>query len=180
MQPLNLRPFNLPAMPFVYRERHDGWQRSIAGREFGVRATRARSSAPVRHAVWRTFVVMNGSGRCRGLRRDMLTCLLAAVLLGIILPAPAAHALLDEQAQKEGRAEATGADPSEQTLGVYITSLRDFDVAGDSFGADYWVWSVHPPETDPLDAIEFVNAKQVDIRLDRTTERSEGFWSRQK
>jgi hypothetical protein len=58
--------------------------------------------------------------------------------------------------------------------------LRDFDVAGDSFGVDYWIWSVHPPETDPLESVEFVNAKQVDLRLDRTAGRSEGLWSRQK
>jgi hypothetical protein len=73
--------------------------------------------------------MVNGLGRWWGLRRAMLMCSLAAVLLGIILPAQAAHALLDEQ--KDGRA-----DPSEQTLGIYITSLRDFDVAGDSFGVD--------------------------------------------
>jgi hypothetical protein len=87
----------------------------------------------------------------------MLTFLLAIVVLCLILPAPAAHALLDKQAQQDGHA-----DPSEQTQGVYITSLRDFDVADGSFGVDYWIWSVHPPETDPLDDVEFVNAKQVD------------------
>ncbi len=58
--------------------------------------------------------------------------------------------------------------------------MRDFDVAGDSFGVDYWLWSVHPPETDPLGEVEFVNAKQVDIRLDRTAGRGEGSWSSQK
>jgi hypothetical protein len=117
--------------------------------------------------------MVNGLGRWWGILRAMLMCSLAALLLGMIFPAQAAHALLDEQ--KDGRA-----DPSEQTLGVYITSLRDFDVAGDSFGVDYWIWSVHPPETDPLESVEFVNAKQVDLRLDRTTGRSEGLWSRQK
>lgn len=123
---------------------------------------------------------MNGVGRCHGVRRGMLTCLLAAVLLSLILPAPVAHALLDDQAQDDSPSDAAGGTPSERTMGIYITSLHDFDVADRSFGVDYWLWSVHPPGDDPLGHVEFVNAKQVDIRLDRTVERSEGYWSRQK
>lgn len=65
-------------------------------------------------------------------------------------------------------------------MGIYITSLHDFDAGDDSFGADYWLWSVHPPETSPLDTVEYVNAKQVDIRLARTVPRKEERWSRQK
>ena len=110
----------------------------------------------------------------------MLTFFLAVILLSLILPAPTAHALLDEQTRDDGPADATEADPTAQTMGIYITSLRDFDVADDSFGVDYWLWSGHPPETDPLGHVEFVNAKQVDIRLDRVAERSEEYWSRQK
>ena len=124
--------------------------------------------------------MMNGFGRRRGVRRAMLTFFLAVILLSLILPAPTAHALLDEQTRDDGPADATEADPTAQTMGIYITSLRDFDVADDSFGVDYWLWSVHPPETDPLGHVEFVNAKQVDIRLDRVAERSEEYWSRQK
>ncbi len=65
-------------------------------------------------------------------------------------------------------------------VGVYITSLRDFDTAGDSFGEDYWVWSVHPPELDPLEDVEFVDAKQIESRLDKTSERGNVLWSRSK
>jgi hypothetical protein len=110
----------------------------------------------------------------------MLAFFLAVILLSLILPAPTAHALLDEQKRDDGPADATGAGPTAQTMGIYITSLRDFDVSDDSFGVDYWLWGVHPPETDPLGHVEFVNAKQVDIRLDRVAERGEGSWSRQK
>jgi hypothetical protein len=124
--------------------------------------------------------MMNGFRLRRGVRRAMLAFFLAVVLLSLILPAPMAHALLDEQKRDDGPADATGAGPTAQTMGIYITSLRDFDVSDDSFGVDYWLWSVHPPETDPLGHVEFVNAKQVDIRLDRVAERSEGSWSRQK
>ena len=124
--------------------------------------------------------MLNGFGRCRSPRCWLLTCFLAVVLLGLMLPAPEAYALLDGQAQDDGLADATGSNPGGRTLGIYITSLRDFDVTNDSFGVDYWLWSVHPPGTDPLEDVEFVNAKQVDIRLDRTAERSGVSWSRQK
>ena len=85
------------------------------------------------------------------------------------------YALTDDQAR-----DASPADPGGRTVGIYITSLRDFDVADRSFGADFWLWSVHPPGTDPLGGMEFVNAKEVDIRLDRASGRSEGDWSREK
>ena len=110
----------------------------------------------------------------------MLACFLAVVLLGLMLPAPVAHALLARQARDDRLADETGANPSERTLGIYITSLRDFNVTNDSFGADYWLWSVHPPGANPLDDVEFVNAKQVDTRLGRTARRRNVSWSRQK
>ena len=46
-------------------------------------------------------------------------------------------------------------------IGIFITSLHDLDVAGGSFGVDYWVWSVHPPELNPLETLEFYNAKEA-------------------
>lgn len=79
------------------------------------------------------------------------------------------------------RAAWAAQERDEGTIGVYVTSLRDFDTAGDSFGIDYWMWSIHPPGTDPLDGVEFVNAKQVeDIRLNRTIEQDGVAWSRRK
>lgn len=58
--------------------------------------------------------------------------------------------------------------------------MRDLDPVGDSFGIDFWVWSVHPPGDNPLDNLEFVNAKQIESRLERTTERDDREWSRLK
>lgn len=75
--------------------------------------------------------------------------------------------------------EAAGAEPV-TPVGVYITALHDFDTAGDSFGVDYWIWSVHPPELDPLNSVEFVNAEQIESRLDQTSERGDMVWSRSK
>ena len=113
----------------------------------------------------------------------MLMLSLAVTLLSLTLPAPVALALLDDQARDGGPAnvrQAGATDPDVRTIGIYVTSLRDFDAAAESFGVDYWVWSIHPPGDDPLRSIEFVNAKQVEIRLDSTSARSEGSWSRQK
>jgi hypothetical protein len=56
----------------------------------------------------------------------------------IVLVSPVAKAL-DGRAKEEKSAQAAGCP-----IGVYITSLRDLDPVGDSFGIDFWVWSVHP------------------------------------
>ena len=72
--------------------------------------------------------------------RGAVIILLATVAL-IVLVSPGAWAL-DGQAKEERSAQAAGCP-----LGVYITSLRDLDLVGDSFGVDFWVWSVHPPGT---------------------------------
>ena len=95
-----------------------------------------------------------------------VTTLLAMVAL-LVLVSPGVWAQ-DGRAKEENSAEATGCP-----IGVYVTSLRDLDLVGDSFGIDLWVWSVHPPGDNPLDSLEFVNAKQIETRLDRTTERGD-------
>jgi hypothetical protein len=110
--------------------------------------------------------------RSRALR-SAATALLPTVTL-IVLVSPGAWAL-DRQAKGGNSAEAAACP-----IGVYVTSLRDLDPAGDSFGIDFWVWSVHPPGDDPLDSLEFVNAKQIETRLERTTKRGDREWSRLK
>ncbi len=65
-------------------------------------------------------------------------------------------------------------------IGIFITSLHDLDVAGDTFGVDYWVWSVHPPELNPLESMEFLNAKEADADLDLTEERGDRSYSQRK
>lgn len=98
-----------------------------------------------------------------GLRRLFAPVFVAfAALLVVPVFAPEAHA------------------QEEPTVGVYVTSLRDFEPASDSFGVDFWVWSTHPRGEDPLGDMEFVNAKQVDVRLEQTARRGGGSWSRRK
>jgi hypothetical protein len=92
----------------------------------------------------------------------------------IVLVSPGAWAL--DGREKGGNSAEAASCP----IGVYVTSLRDLDSAGDSFGIDFWVWSVHPPGDDPLESLEFVNAKQIETRLERTTKRGDREWSRLK
>ena len=105
--------------------------------------------------------------------RSAATILLPMVAL-ILLVSPGAWAA-DERAKDGSSAEAAGCP-----IGVYVTSLRDLDSAGDSFGVDFWVWSVHPPGHNPLKSLEFVNAKHIETRLERTTRRGDREWSRFK
>jgi len=125
---------------------------------------------------------MIAGGRC-GAGLGALACLLVVLLLILVPPASTVPALLDHQQPGGTPADATevtGEGPNGRTIGIYITSLHDFDAADDSFGADYLLWSAAPPETAPLDNVEYVNAKQVDIRLIRTVPGKEERWSRQK
>ena len=92
----------------------------------------------------------------------------------MVLVSPGAWAL-DGRANGGIYAEAAGCP-----IGVYVTSLRDLDPVGDSFGIDFWVWSIHPLGDDPLESLEFVNAKQIETRLERTTKRGDREWSRLK
>jgi hypothetical protein len=94
------------------------------------------------------------------------------------VPARGARHEQNEQVREDESVESK--DPAARTVGVYITSLRDFDAEDNSFGVDFWLWSVHPSRANPLHDVEFVNAKLVDVRLDQSTERSNGYWSRQK
>jgi hypothetical protein len=65
-------------------------------------------------------------------------------------------------------------------IGIFITSLHELDVTADTFGVDYWVWSVHPPELNPLETLEFYNANEAHADLDQTAERGDRSWSQRK
>jgi hypothetical protein len=65
-------------------------------------------------------------------------------------------------------------------IGIFITSLHDLDVTADTFGVDYWVWTVHPPELNPLETLELYNAKEAHADLDQTAERGDRSWSQRK
>ena len=55
-------------------------------------------------------------------------------------------------------------------VGVYITSLRDPNLAEKSFNADFWVWSVCPDENlKPLKSMKFLNVKKFKSKYDSLT-----------
>lgn len=52
--------------------------------------------------------------------------------------------------------------PKTCQIGVYLTSLRDFNLAENSFSANFRVWSVCPFETPkPLESLKVINSKEV-------------------
>ena len=113
----------------------------------------------------------------RALRQIAAAFLPVVVLLALAMPATSAP---DEQTKDGTPVNAGAAREANHTIGAYVTSLRDFDSAGDAFGIDFWVWSVHEPGNNPLKSMEFVNAKQLETRLDQSTEREGVVWSRSK
>ena len=105
--------------------------------------------------------------------RNAATALLPAIIsLAFVLPGALAQ---DEQPAYKSSAEAAACP-----VGVYVTSLRDLNPLDDTFGIDFWVWSVHPSGDNPLRSMEFVNAKQIETRLEGTAERGDREWSRLK
>lgn len=117
----------------------------------------------------------SGSTGSRALWCVAIALLPATFLLLSILPAAWAQNPSNEAGTAAGGGEAAG-----NLIGVYITALRDFDTVDDSFGADFWIWSVHPRGDNPLDSTEFVNAEQLETRLKETTSRNDQEWSRLK
>lgn len=81
--------------------------------------------------------------------------------------------------------------PKTCQIGIYLTSLQDFDPAGKSFTANFWVWSLCPFDTPkPLESLKIVNGKEVSKNYESST-RSENlsdtfkasktlFWSEQE
>jgi hypothetical protein len=99
-----------------------------------------------------------GSGRGRGIVG--IAALVApprgtgaalAVLVGLVLAAAALH-----PAQGQGVSHAT---PVTCRIGVNIEDLYDLDMARDTFGAIFWIWSLCPTDAvKPLETITFTTA----------------------
>ena len=108
-------------------------------------------------------------------RRVLPVCLMLC-LLSLSQPgrAPAQQPeATDGQDQEVGRVT--------PLTGIFVVSLHDLDTVDGTFGVDYWVWSVYPEgRRNPLEAMEFVNAEQVDERLPLTEASGERLWSQLK
>jgi hypothetical protein len=81
--------------------------------------------------------------------------------------------------------------PKTCQIGVYLTSLRDFNPAEKSFAANFWVWSVCPFNTlKPLESLQVINSKemsttyssssQIENQLDIFKVHKTVFWSEQQ
>ncbi|HVM63932.1 MAG TPA: hypothetical protein VMU14_03665, partial [Acidimicrobiales bacterium] len=61
------------------------------------------------------------------------------------------------------------------TVGFYVESLHDSNVAAGTFGADLWMWSVCADGSrKPLDSVEFTNANSVTKSFSTTTAERDG------
>ncbi len=66
-------------------------------------------------------------------------------------------------------------------LGVYLLSLHDLNVQGETFGADFWLWADHRnPNFEPLKTLELVNSKSAGIGLQSVEPKGGIFWSQEK
>lgn len=99
---------------------------------------------------------MRRGGSCRKLLA--VTSLLA--LLGALVLASSAAAQDQEQDQaKDG--------PTVCQVGIYLRALHAFDPTADTFGADFWLWSLCPSaDQQPLQTMEFVSADRTSVLLD--------------
>lgn len=71
-----------------------------------------------------------------------------------------------------------GAVPRSCSVGAYVISLYDFDLARGTFGADLWLWSTCPSaDLKPLEVMDFVNATAVTRSLAATSETGGLHWS---
>lgn len=112
----------------------------------------------------------------------LLVLLLTLVLLnsGWSTPAVAQPEETEGQTDESKADKARDTDPDIYPIGVYITSLYDFDPVEGTAGMDYWVWSVHPPGLDPLENLEFFNAEEAETDLNLSEERGNEVWSQRK
>ncbi len=53
----------------------------------------------------------------------------------------------DQPGIDDNPTDAEDTEAIDYPIGIFITSLHDLDVTADTFGVDYWVWSIHPPNS---------------------------------
>jgi hypothetical protein len=73
-------------------------------------------------------------------------------------------------------------DPVRCLVGVYLTSLSDFNFSTQTFNAEMWLWTHTSPGQDrkPLQTIEFTNAVSTSSELNSTTDKGGVRWAQCK
>lgn len=115
------------------------------------------------------------------LGRRLLASLLIYVSLMSCFVARPVQAQEQKLAQLEGpripaATNQAPAGPRRARIGIYVTALRDFKIAENTFVAEFWVWSVTPASGEkwnPLETIELLNATSWSSRYPSTQVRTE-------
>jgi hypothetical protein len=67
------------------------------------------------------------------------------------------------------------------SIGVYITSIYDLSLPENSFKTDFWLWFNYKNDSlKPLETIELVNAKEIEISMPSTEKKNNINWGAQK
>jgi hypothetical protein len=76
-------------------------------------------------------------------------------------------ALLYALSQAPATLAQSDAAPQTCRVGLYLRDLHSFDPSADTFGADFWLWSLCPTaDLQPLQTMEFINSDDVAVLLD--------------
>ena len=76
-------------------------------------------------------------------------------------------ALLYALSQAPATLAQSDAAPQTCRVGLYLRDLHSFDPTADTFGADFWLWSLCPTaDLQPLQTMEFINSDDVAMLLD--------------
>ncbi|CAK0751607.1 conserved membrane hypothetical protein [Gammaproteobacteria bacterium] len=71
--------------------------------------------------------------------------------------------------------------PDKARLGAYIVSVHDLNFSGETFSADFWIWSDYSnPNLQILKTLEFVNAKSTLVNLQNIQEKEGKVWAQEK
>ena len=83
--------------------------------------------------------------------------LAAASILAVLCALPMAPPTLAQ----------ANAAPATCRVGLYLRDLHSFDPTADTFGADFWLWSLCPSaDHQPLQTMEFVTADDAAVLLE--------------
>lgn len=110
-----------------------------------------------------------------------LICGLIAILIFVIslLMSPTLSAIAQPTASPTASpTPSPSGTPKTCNVGIYLISLHDFDLAEESFSADFWLWSTCPSEDlQPLKVVDFAKSKSITTSFYNTLKREKGYWS---
>lgn len=90
---------------------------------------------------------------------------LRAIILALICVASAAAICSAQEAPPPNTSVPEKGKAERCMVGAYLESLHDFNLSGETFGADLWLWTHTSLESErkPLETMELTNAKNISI-----------------